>query len=136
MPTSLSKADQKPSSSPPATAQDTDYIDGVATIRCSSADMTDLDVTATETDDELDPTYALPWEEPFEERTLGDLVGQHGWAGGGTVQTGTVHVGTKALSLQSATASHTFLGAQDNVIVEFDAKFVRGAATSSVRKTM
>ncbi len=75
--------------------------------------------------------FTLPFEEPFEDRDLGSIHGQHGWTGGGTVQTGTVHVGSRALSLQSATASHTFVGAQDDVIVEFQAKFVRGSATPS-----
>jgi len=110
-------------------AQDDDFTDGTATLRCSASGMADLDIIATEDDDDIDPTYSIPWEEPFDDLDVGDLAGQHGWTGGGTVQTGTVHTGTKALSLQSETASHTFLGAQSNVVVEFQAKFVRGAAT-------
>ncbi len=110
-----------------AAAQDDDFINGTATIRCFASGMADLDITATEDDDETDPTYAIPWEETFEERTLGDLDGQHGWIAeaGATVQTGT----TQILSLQNATASHTFDGAQNDVLIEFDAKFIRGAAT-------
>ncbi len=115
-----------------AAEDDSDWADGIATIRCSATDLENVDITATEDDNEADPTYSIPWEETFENDgtnagTLGDLAGQHGWMGGGTVQTGT----TQILSLQNATASHTFDGAQDDVIVEFDAKFVRGAATPS-----
>ncbi len=212
-----------------AAAEDDDFLNGIAIIRCSAFDMTDQDVTASETDDETDPnpptvanpisdvwvsknadntgidltsvftdtnnddslitkavwansnptlvsasinvntltldyqtdqkgtaeiviratsngqtvddTFTievtdpdeLPWTEPFDDLNTGGLSGQHGWTAdaGATVQTGTVHVGSQALSLQDATASHVFTEAQDDVVVEFQAKFVRGAATPS-----
>ncbi len=83
--------------------------------------------------------YTIPFEETFEAGStnmagsIGALSGQHGWTGeaGATVQTGTVRAGAQALSLLSATASHSFLGAQDDVTVEFQAKFVRGAVSLS-----
>jgi len=103
----------------------------VATVQCSAAGLDAVDVVATEVDKDTDPAYSIPWEETFDDLDVGDLAGQHEWTGGGTVQTETVQAGTKALSLQGATASHTFLGAQDDVIVEFQANFVRGAVTPS-----
>ncbi len=106
-------------------AEDSDWVDGVTTVRCSAVNVENVNIIATESDNELDPTYAIPWEETFEDLNMGDLAGQHGWTGSGTVQAGT----TQVLSLQSATASHTFDGAKNEVLIEFQAKFIRGAVT-------
>jgi hypothetical protein len=56
--------------------------------------------------------YALPFYEPFENRTLGDLDGQFGWeASGVTVQTNVVHSGSRAgdLNGQSSVMTHSFV---------------------------
>jgi len=104
---------------------------GTATlvIRATSNGQT---VDDTFTVEVTDPD-ALPWTETFDDLNIGGLFGQHGWTAdeGAIVQTGTVHVGSRALSLQSATASHTFTEAQASVVIEFHAKFVRGAVTPS-----
>ncbi len=114
--------------------EDSDWVNGSATLRCSSPEMSDVDITATELDNDTDPSLLLPFSEPFENSgenavTNGALNGQHGWTGGGTVQTGTVHAGSQALRLQNETAVHAFDGAEANVTVEFHAKFVRGEAS-------
>ncbi len=123
-----------------AAAQDADWLNSNALFRCSSPGLLDVDVTATEDDDETDPDYALPWSETFENNAtnagaLGPLDGQHGWTGGGTVQTGTVYAGSQALSLTNETVSHTFEGAPTNIWVEFWSQPVRvdvpGAITSN-----
>ncbi len=121
-----------------AAAEDTDWVNSSAVIRCSSPSMTDRDITANEVENDTNPALLLPFSESFENNStnagvLGDLDGQHGWIAeaGAIVQTETSHTGSQALRLQDATASHTFLGAQDDVAVEFHAKFVRGAATPS-----
>ena len=69
-------------------------------------------------------TFAIPWSETFENDgthagDLGDLAGQHGWTGGGTVQTGTVFEGTQALSLTEETAAHSFIGEKTNIWITF-----------------
>ena len=98
-------------------ADDPDWMDGMTTVRCSAAELDSIDVVATEIDKDEDPDHILPFEEPFEDRTLGDLAGQHGWSGDGTVQTGTVYEGTQALALIDGTASHTFVSDATNIWV-------------------
>ncbi len=112
-------------------SDDDDWVNGVSIINCIITDGVTNTLTATEVDDEVDPSLILPFSESFEERTLGTLNTQHGWVAdaGATVQTGTVCVGSQALRLQDATASHTFIEAQDNVLIEFQAKFIRGVVT-------
>ena len=99
-------------------AQDADSVSGVATIQVSSAWFITRTIEAAEVDDDL-AAVQLPFSEPFEDLTLGDLAGQHGWTGGGTVQTGTVFEGTQALSLAEETASHTFIGNPTNIWITF-----------------
>ncbi len=103
-------------------AEDTDWVNDSATIRCSSFEMPDVDITATELDNDTDPSLLLPFSEPFENSgenpvTNGVLNGQHGWTGGGTVQGGTVYEGTQALELTSDTASRSFDGSPTNVVI-------------------
>gem|GEM_PF-4716912 len=105
-----------------AAPDDLDYTNGTAIIRCELEGLDIEYLTATEIDDDEDPVYALPWDEPFEDSgdnavTNGSLAGQHGWIGGGTVQSGTVFAGTQALSLTYETASHTFLGSATNISI-------------------
>ncbi len=99
--------------------EDPDYTNGIAVIRCAADGLNPEYLNVTEIDNDGDPAYALPWSEPFEERTLGDLAGQHGWTGDGTVQTGTVHEGSQALALTNGTAAHLFLGEATNVWLSF-----------------
>ncbi len=69
--------------------------------------------------------YTLPFEETFEAGStnmagsIGALSGQHGWTGGGVVQSNLVHNGVQALSLRNAVASHNFLGDSTNVEITF-----------------
>ncbi len=64
-------------------------------------------------------SYTLPFNEPFEPVSMstGTVHEQHGWTGGGIVQTGIVHNGVQALELVGSTASHLFLGNATNVWV-------------------
>ncbi len=110
-----------------AAEDDGDWVSGVATVRCSSASMSNLDVIAVEADDDENPAYTLPWSETFENDgtnagTIGTLNEQHGWTGGGTVQSGTVQNGAQALALTNATATHTFTGNASGVEITYWAK--------------
>ncbi len=99
-------------------AQDDDWANSSAVIRCSSDVLEDLYVTATEDDDETNPDYILPFTETFEALTVGALDEQHGWSGGGTVQqTSAVHAGAQALALAEDSVSHFFVGEKTNVWV-------------------
>jgi len=116
-------------------ADDADWDNGTATIRCSATDLLDRDVTATEIDDEINPAYTLPFSETFENSgdnagTPGNLDGQHGWTvtGDGTalVQNATAQSGSQALSVSNAIASHTFVDNPSNVWITLWAKPVAG----------
>ncbi len=103
-----------------AAEDDSDWISGTATVRCFAAGMADVDILVTESDNDENPAYALPWQETFENDgtnagTLGDLDAQHGWTGGGTVQNSEVHGGAQALSLSNAVVSHTFVDNASNI---------------------
>lgn len=51
----------------------------------------------------------LPFYEPFEERTLGDLAGQNGWEGANAVvQTNVVYAGSKAAGLSGASSQMVY----------------------------
>ena len=116
-------------------ASDADWVDGVATVQCSAVGLDDVYVVATEIDSDEDPAYTLPWTEPFEPTniTTGAIAGQHGWTGGGVVQTGTVQNGSQALSLTTnETVSHTFTGNSSNAWITFWAQPVRTIAPPSV----
>lgn len=81
---------------------------------CTPAEPTSLAVTIG--DDGSD--WNLPFYEPFEDRTLGDLDGQNGWRGeDAAAQTNVVSAGNQAGSVNSATGmiSHPFGGSQTNV---------------------
>ncbi len=115
-------------------AEDADWADSNALFRCASPDMIDVDVTATEDDDETNPDYALPWSETFESSGefaggLGSLDGQHGWVAetGAIVTNADPQAGLQSLAMTEATASHTFEGAPENIQIHFWAKPVRGA---------
>ncbi len=118
---------------------DEDWVNGIATVRCSSATFTEY-VTATEADDEAYRNRALPWSETFESTptqmagTLGALAGQHGWtAEAGAVVTNTdAQSGSQSLSLSTATASHTFDGAPTNIWIEFWSNPVRGVMPGQI----
>ncbi len=62
----------------------------------------------------------------------GALAGQHGWTGDGAVQAGTVHAGTKALSVTNGTASHTFTDNPTNIWITFWAQPVPGDAPATI----
>jgi len=94
--------------------------------------MSDRNVTATEDDDDTDPAYSLPWEEPFDARTDGPIAGQYGWTGTGTVQTNTIQSGAKALSLAESAVAHTFDGNASNVWITFWAQPVPGGAPETI----
>ncbi len=100
-----------------AAAQDDDWANSSAVIRCSSDGLIDLDVKVTEDDDETNPDCILPFTETFEGLTASALAGQHSWTGGGTVQTSTVHGGSQALALAEDSVSHFFVGEKTNVWV-------------------
>jgi len=100
-------------------AQDEFWYNSTSVFRCASGVMTNVDVIAVEADDDVDPSTVLPFEETFEERTLGSLDEQHGWTGGGTVQAGTVYEGSQALALTEETAFHSFAGEKTNVWITF-----------------
>lgn len=97
-----------------AAAQDADWFDSSATIRCSSPGLTDVDVTATENDNELDPLYSLPWQETFENDgtnagALGALHSQHGWtASAAMVTNADAHAGTQSCQLGEGQIDHVF----------------------------
>jgi|GEM_PF-2245704 len=72
----------------------------------------------------INPAHVLPFSEPFENSganavTNGAIDGQHGWIGGGTVQSGTVHSGSQALALTEETAVHPFNGSASNIWITF-----------------
>jgi hypothetical protein len=121
-----------------AAAQDDDYQNGEALIRCSSDQTVSQDITVTEIDDEPDPAYLIPFSETFDgagmasNRTV--LSGQHGWVSGAgsLVQTGIVHGGTQALQIQSDTAAHTFSNGSNRVAFSWWIKPVAGIAPESV----
>ncbi len=115
-------------------AEDEDYSEDTALIECTSPWLSTQTLTATEAENDLGKE--LPFTETFESGfpmagTIGTVAGQHGWTGGGTVQDETAYAGTQALRLQNATASHTFDGAQKEISINFQAKFIRGAVTPS-----
>jgi len=89
-------------------------------------------VTATEADDEENPAYSIPWSETFDDRTLAGIDGQNGWTGGGTVQTGAVHSGTKARTLTNGTAAHVFSGNPSNIWITLWAQPVPSDAPATI----
>ncbi len=115
-----------------AVEDDLEYTNGTATIQCSSAGLPSKYLTATEIDNDEDPDYLLPFTETFEDLTLGILAGQHGWTGGGTVQTSTVHGGSQALALTNETAGHTFADNPTNVWVTLWAQPVFSAVAGII----
>ena len=80
------------------------------------------------------PDHLLPFTEPFEDRTLGDLNGQYGWDAIGTDVQGTiVHTGSKAARVTNVTghASHTFVDNQTDVWTDFYTVPAFGDATTA-----
>jgi len=65
----------------------------------------------------------LPFEETFDDKGLGDISGQNGWAVTGTgtaiVQNATAQSSSNALAITEATAANTFTGADTNVWITF-----------------
>jgi hypothetical protein len=74
----------------------------------------------------IGPEFTLPFEEPFDARTLGSLNGQYGWvATGAEVQNSITHLGSsKAACLTNETGeiSHTFVDGQDDVWTDWYVK--------------
>ncbi len=110
-------------------AQDEFWHNSTSIIRCASGLMTNVDVTAVEADDDTDPSTILPLSETFETGsdmadTPGTVHNQHGWiaSGDALVQSSEVHIGTQALSLSNAVASHAFIGEATNVVITLWAK--------------
>ncbi len=113
-------------------SQDSDWANGSAIFNCSSPTLTnDADVTATEVDDESDPTHILPWQETFENDgtnagTLGDLHDQHGWVidptTGAAVESGIGRGSSQGCKISNADASHDFTDSQNEIWVQFYAK--------------
>ncbi len=96
---------------------DADWTNGTAIVRCSASEINNRDVAVTEIDDNLNPNLQIPFSESFENNatnsgTPGNLNGQHGWTisgdGAALVQNSEVRIGTQALSLSNAVATHTF----------------------------
>ncbi len=108
-------------------AQDDDWINSNALFRCSADGLLSRYLTVTEDDDEIDPAYALPWNESFEVLAQGTLDGQHGWTAeaGAVVTNLDAQSGSQSLFLSAATASHTFDGAPTSIWIEFWSKPVR-----------
>lgn len=114
-----------------ASAQDTDYSNDTAVVRCSSPGMADMNISVTVDDDEFNPVYSLPWTETFENDgtnagTLGDLNGQRGWTAepstAGQVQNNDAYEGSQACDVADGTISHTFMDQRTNVYVKLHMK--------------
>ncbi len=114
-----------------AAATDADWANSPAVIRCAMPEVPNVDITATEADNDYAKNEALPWSETFETAipnagTPGDVSGQHGWSvsgeGSATVQSDEVRSGSQALAISGATASHTFTGSASNVWISLWAK--------------
>ncbi len=108
--------------------EDADFSNGMAVLSCAMPDSGAINVTVTETDNDQDPLFALPFSETFETSptnmagAAGSLNGQHGWTATGTnaaVQSAVAHGGSQALRLQNVSAIHVFNGAPTNVTVSF-----------------
>jgi hypothetical protein len=92
----------------------------------------------------IGPEFTLPFEEPFDARTLGSLNGQYGWvATGAEVQNNITHLGSsKAACLTNDTGeiSHTFVDGQDDVWTDWYVKPAfgdeGGAGTPSTNTTV
>ncbi len=100
-----------------AAAEDSDWIDSSAEFTCATLLVfSDAIVTATESDNEVDQTYILPWSETFETNpvhmagTLGALDGQHGWTATATTVTNTnPQAGSQACEVgEDGQISHLF----------------------------
>jgi len=117
-----------------AASQDDDWLNDESLFQCFAEGVSSKIVTATEVDDEMDPAYSLPWNEPFEALSIGALDGQHGWAAGtGAVVTNSdAQSGSQSLILSGVTASHTFVGNVSNVWMTFWAKPVSGPTASEI----
>ncbi len=100
-----------------AAEDDGEWLDGTTMVHCVISGGATGILTAVEADNDIDPSTILPFTETFETLLTGTLDGQHGWSGGGTVQTSTVHGGSQALALTNETASHTFADNPTNVWV-------------------
>jgi hypothetical protein len=105
-------------------AEDDDWFNSNAVIRCTAPRAPVADVTATEADNEENPAYLLPFTETFETNpvtmagTPGAVDGQHGWSGDGSVQSTTAR-DAQALALSDGRALHTFLGSPTNIWISF-----------------
>ncbi len=113
-------------------AEDDDWADSNAIFECSADGLQTKQVTATEADNDENPNRTLPFTETFEPLTAGTLAGQHGWSGGGTVQTSTVYGGSQALALTNETASHTFDDHPTNVWVTLWAQPIFSEAAGDI----
>jgi hypothetical protein len=78
-------------------------------------------------------TFMLPFEEPFDELTLGALNGQRDWVSTDATVQSAVTRGGKACSItnQSGTIEHTFIGDHTNVWTQLDVRPVRGEPRTS-----
>lgn len=121
-------------------AQDADWLDGTAVVRCYSTGRESVEIQVTEEDDEFDPDYSTPWAEPFEELTAGNLNNQRGWnvTGEGTalVQSNTVFAGNQAAAITDASASHAFEDGQTNVWISYRLKVVPGNGPENIPDDM
>ncbi len=107
-----------------AAEDDGDWLHGSAIIHCVLTGGATGTVTATEVDNDLDPSTLLPFSETFETGsdmadTPGTVHNQHGWiaSGDALVQGSEVHIGTQALSLNNSVTSHAFIGNATNVVI-------------------
>ena len=104
-----------------------------ATTTTTVAGTTTTTVAATTTTTTTASIFSLPFEEPFDELTLGDLNGQRGWSNTihATVQTAVAHVG-KACSITNHNGQgqieHKFIDSSTNVWTQLYVRPVRGEA--------
>jgi len=105
-----------------AADEDDDWASSSAVIRCSSSGLTDLDVTATEVENDTNPALLLPFSETFEDNasnagTLGLLDGQHAWsATAATVTASYAQSGSQSCLIgEGGYIRHTFEGDHTNV---------------------
>ena len=119
-------------------AQDADFTNNSAVIRCSGEGMFSQDLTATEVDDELDPVYSMPWQETFENDgthagTLGALSAQHGWTATGAIVTNSdAQAGTQSSLLGEGEMAHSFMDGQTNLLTTLWLKPVQAEVPSSI----
>ena len=114
-----------------ATEPDETIVFGLSDfVNASAGDYTNFIYTIV---DDTNAWYRLPFAEPFEARTLGDLNGQRGWmALNAEVQSDTVLAGSKAAMLTTLTnsLSHTFIGDHTSVWSDMYVRPVFGGAGS------